>query len=264
MTTHISHTIRAAGDQAKLWASLLLFAVFGLTWSVVAIPAYLLLPRQLGSRFGRLGFNRLTWLYASWLSFIGAYRLDLSAMDALRHGPAVILEPNHPSMIDAVLILSAHPRMVCVMKSVLKNNVILGSGARLARYITNYPPRRMVLDAVAELQRGQSLLLFPEGTRTISAPVNSFNTSAGLIAKRARVAVQTLIVETDSPFLSKGWSPFRRPVLPITCRIRLGRRFDPPEDVRAFDALLEAYFRTELAAAPQNAWLNERHPHTPG
>lgn len=256
--------IRAVRDQAKLWASLLLFAVFGLTWSVVAIPAYVLLPRQLGSRIGRLGFNRLTWLYVSWLALIGAYRFDLSAMDALRSGPAVILAPNHPSMLDAVLILSAHPRMVCVMKSVLKNNLILGSGARLARYISNYPPRRMVLDAVAELRRGQSLLLFPEGTRTISAPVNSFTTSAGLIAKRARVAVQTLMVETDSPFLSKGWSPFRCPVLPITCRIRLGRSFDPPEDVRAFDALVEAYFRAELAAALQNAWLNERRPHTPG
>ena len=251
------------GDQVKLWASLLLFAMFGLTWSVVAIPAYLLLPRQLGSRIGRLGFNRLTWLYVSWLALIGAYRLDLSAMDALRRGPAVILAPNHPSMIDAVLILSAHPRIVCVMKSVLKKNVILGSGARLARYISNHPPRRMVLDAVVELQRGQSLLLFPEGTRTISAPVNSFTTSAGLIAKRAKVAVQTLIVETDSPFLSKGWSPFHRPVLPITYRIRLGRRFDPPENVRAFDELLEAYFRTELAGALQNIWLNEHHSHTP-
>ena len=129
----MSHAIRAVGDQAKLWASLLLFAAFGLTWSVVAIPAYMLLPRQLGTRIGRLGFNRLTWLYVSWLALIGAYRLDLSAMDALRRGPAVILAPNHPSMIDAVLILSAHPRMVCVMKSVLKNNVILGSGARLAQ-----------------------------------------------------------------------------------------------------------------------------------
>ena len=150
------------------------------------------------------------------------------------------------------------------MKSELKNNLILGSGARLARHICNHPPRRMVLEAVAELQRGQSLLLFPEGTRTISAPVNSFTTSAGLIAKRAKVAVQTLIVETDSPFLSKGWSPFHRPVLPITFRIRLGRRFDPPENVRAFDELLEAYFRAELADALQNAWLGERYPHTPG
>jgi 1-acyl-sn-glycerol-3-phosphate acyltransferase len=156
--------------------------------------------------------------------------------------------------------MTCHPHIVCVMKAQIMNNVLLGSGARLARYICNHPPRRMVLDAVAELQRGESLLLFPEGTRTIRAPVNAFTTSAGLIAKRARVPVQTLIVETDSPYLGKGWSPFRRPRLPIVFRIRLGRRFEPPVDVRAFDASLELYFRAQLAASLQNEWLNARHP----
>lgn len=223
-----------------------MFAVLGLAWSVVAIPSYLLLPRELGARLGRRGFTRVGGLYVLCLRLLGSYRLDLSELDTLKNGPAMILTPNHPTMIDAVLVVTRHPRIVCVMKSQIMNNVVLGAGARLARYIRNQPPRRMVLDAVAELQRGESLLLFPEGTRTSKPPVNPFNTSAGLIAKRARVPVQTLIVETDSPYLGKGWSPFRRPAMPIMFRIRLGKRFDPPEDVRAFDAALEAYFRTEL------------------
>jgi len=260
----LRRTLKSAGDLAKFWASLLLFAVLGLIWSVVAIPAYLLLPRRLGARIGRLGFNRLSRLYVSWLALVNAYRLDLRGLDALAAGPAVILAPNHPSMIDAVLIMTCHPHIVCVMKAKIMNNVLLGSGARLARYISNHPPRRMVLDAVAELQCGESLLLFPEGTRTSSAPVNSFTTSAGLIAKRARAPVQTLIVETDSPYLGKGWSPFQRPVLPITFRIRLGRRFEPPEDVRAFDTALEVYFRAELDNSLQNEWLNARYPPRPG
>jgi 1-acyl-sn-glycerol-3-phosphate acyltransferase len=260
----MSGTLKSAGDLLKFWASLLLFAVLGLIWSVVAIPAYLLLPRRLGARIGRLGFNRLSRLYVSWLSLVDAYRFDLRALDELAAAPAAVLAPNHPSMIDAVLIMTCHPHVVCVMKAKIMNNVLLGSGARLARYISNHPPRRMVLDAVAELQRGESLLLFPEGTRTSSAPVNAFTTSAGLIAKRARVPVQALIVETDSPYLGKGWSPFRRPALPIVFRIRLGRRFEPPDDVRAFDAALEVYFRTELAASFQNEWLRARFPQRPG
>jgi 1-acyl-sn-glycerol-3-phosphate acyltransferase len=250
--------LKLAVDVPKFWVSLGLFAVLGLVWSVVAIPAYLLLPRELGARLGRSGFTRMSALYALGLRLLGAYRLDLRELDSLKSGPAMILTPNHPSMIDAVLVVTRHPRIVCVMKSQIMNNVVLGAGARLARYIRNHPPRRMVLDAVAELQRGNSLLLFPEGTRTSVPPVNSFTTSAGLIAKRAKVAVQTLIVETDSPYLGKGWSPFRRPAMPIMFRIRLGKRFDPPEDVRAFDAALEAYFRVELANAAQNEWLNAR------
>jgi len=254
----VRRILKLAVDVPKFWLSLVLFAVIGLSWSVVAIPAFLLLPRQMGARLGRRGFMCVGALYAGCLRLLGAYRLDLSELDSLKGGPAMILTPNHPSMIDAVLVVTRHPRIVCVMKSQIMNNIVLGAGARLARYIRNQPPRRMVLDAVAELQRGESLLLFPEGTRTTIPPVNPFNTSAGLIAKRAKVAVQTLLVETDSPYLGKGWSPFRRPVMPILFRIRLGRRFDPPEDVRAFDVALEAYFRSELANAMQNEWLDAR------
>jgi len=253
--------LKIVADGLRFWVSLALFAVLALIWSVVAIPGYLILPRGWGARVGRLGYCRLSGLYVWWIGLVDAYRVDLHELDSLKSGGAVILAPNHPSMIDAVLVLSVHPRIVCVMKSKLMKNVLLGSGARLARYIRNQPPRRMVLDAVAELQSGESLLLFPEGTRTTNAPVNAFNTSAGLIAKRASVPVQTLLVETDSPYLSKGWSPFRRIVFPITFRIRLGQRFEPPVDVRAFDAALETYFRSELEKSPQNAWLNARFRH---
>ena len=70
--------------------------------------------------------------------------------------------------------------------------------------------------------------------------------------------MQTLIIEADSRYASKGWSLFRPPAFPITCRVRLGRRFDPPADVRHFTVGLEAYLRETLTEAPQNQWLAER------
>jgi 1-acyl-sn-glycerol-3-phosphate acyltransferase len=186
---------------------------------------------------------------------VRAYRLDLSAIDALRGGPACILAPNHPCMIDALLILTRHPNIVCVMKKEVLKNVFLGSGARLARYVCNEPPLQLIREAVADLQRGGMLLLFPEGTRSIQAPVNALKGSIGVIAKQAAVPVQTLIIETDSPYLGKGWPLLRRPPLPITYRVRLGRRFEPPEDVRTFMAQLEAYYHDELAGSLQSKWL---------
>jgi 1-acyl-sn-glycerol-3-phosphate acyltransferase len=186
-----------------------------------------------------------------------AYRLDLTAIDVLRDGPALILAPNHPCMIDALLILTRHPNLACVMKSDVLGNVFLGSGARLARYICNDSPVQMIREAVADLQRGGVLLLFPEGTRSIQAPLNALKASIGVIAKQAAVPVQTLIIETDSPYLSKGWPLLRRPRLPITYRVRLGRRFEPPADVRAFMAELDSHYRDELSGALQCGWLGE-------
>ena len=113
----------------------------------------------------------------------------------------------------------------------------------------------MVKESVAHLRRGGVLLLFPEGTRTIHSPINPLVGSVGLIAKYANVPVQTLVIETDSPYLSKGWPLFRRPSLPITYRVRLGRRFDAPTDVAAFTEELDLYYRRELEGALQSRWL---------
>jgi 1-acyl-sn-glycerol-3-phosphate acyltransferase len=216
---------------------------------------YLLLPRQYGTAAGRLGIMAGFRVYTGWLSLVGAYRLDLQAIDALRGGPPVILAPNHPCMIDALLILTRHPNLACVMKREVLKNVFLGSGARLARYVCNEPPLHMIREAVADLRRGGVLLLFPEGTRSTQAPINVLKTSIGVIAKQAAVPVQTLIIETDSPYVGKGWSLLRRPALPITYRARLGRRFDPPADVRTFMVELEAYFNDALAGSLQVQWL---------
>jgi 1-acyl-sn-glycerol-3-phosphate acyltransferase len=138
-----------------------------------------------------------------------------------------------------------------VMKADLMRNVFLGAGARLAGYVPNESSRQLIRESVAHLKRGCLLLLFPEGTRTTRLPINSLVGSVGLIAEHAAVPVQTLVIEADSPFLSKGWPLFRRPDLPIVYKVRLGARFEPPQDVLAFTGALEEYYRNELEGALQ-------------
>jgi 1-acyl-sn-glycerol-3-phosphate acyltransferase len=242
-------------EYFALYSSLTLLGIICLTWSLFALPLYFVLPRRLGTAVGRHGITYGFRLYAWVLSITRTYRLDLRAIDTLRGGPPLILAPNHPALIDALLILTRHPNLVCVMKSQLMNNVFLGSGSRLARYVRNDSSRQMVKESVAHLQHGGVLLLFPEGTRTTRLPINALVGSVGLIAKHAHVPVQTLIIETDSPFLSKGWPLFKRPQLPIVYRVRLGKRFDPPTDVAAFTAQLDQYYREALQGALQSRWL---------
>jgi 1-acyl-sn-glycerol-3-phosphate acyltransferase len=242
-------------EYFALYSSLALLGVICLTWSVFALPLYFVLPRRTGTAVGRRGIMTGFRLYAWSLSITRTYRLDLRAIDSLKDGPAVILAPNHPCLIDALLILTRHPNIVCVMKSALMKNVFLGSGSRLARYVRNDSSRQMIKESVAHLRDGGVLLLFPEGTRTTRAPINALVGSVGLIAKHANAPVQTLVIETDSPYLSKGWPLFRRPTLPITYKVRLGKRFDPPADVSAFTAELDRYYRHELEGALQSRWL---------
>jgi 1-acyl-sn-glycerol-3-phosphate acyltransferase len=242
-------------EYFALYSSLTLLGLICLTWSVFALPLYFILPTRLGTQIGRRGIMGGFRLYSWSLSFTGTYRLDLRAIDSLRDGPPLILAPNHPNLIDALLILTRHPNLVCVMKSELMRNAFLGAGSRLARYVRNDSSRHMVKESVAHLRAGGVLLLFPEGTRTTRWPINPLVGSVGLIAKHANVPVQTLVIETDSPYLSKGWPLFKRPELPITYRVRLGKRFDPPSDVAAFTEELDCYYRDALEGALQSRWL---------
>jgi 1-acyl-sn-glycerol-3-phosphate acyltransferase len=151
------------------------------------------------------------------------------------------------------MVISRLPNVACVLKADLMDNVFLGAGARLARYICNRPVRRMLRQAMHDFDSGSHLLLFPEGTRTALTSVNRLKGSIGLIACHARVPVQTILIETDSAYLGKGWPLFRKPPMPIHYRLRLGRRFAPPQQAQHFMQELQHYFAHELLPQSSHA-----------
>lgn len=91
--------------------------------------------------------------------------------------------------------------------------------------------------------------MFPEGTRTVAAPVNPLKASFALVAREAGVPIQTILFETNSTFLAKGRSILRKPEFPIVYRARLGQRFNVTGDPRETVAAIDAYFRRELKSA---------------
>ncbi|MFD0912682.1 lysophospholipid acyltransferase family protein [Methylophilus luteus] len=246
LTHPISSMLGRLYDYFVLYAGLIWLGFLSLCWTLVASLLYPLLPERKGLYLGRYVIMISFRLYLASLSSSQRCSFDLSELDALRNDEPLIIAPNHPCLLDAVMIISRLPNIACVMKSELMNNVFLGAGARLARYIRNEPIRQMVMQATRDFKTGSHLLLFPEGTRTVQQPVNALKGSIALIAQKAKVPVQTVIIETDSPFLSKGWSLFRKPAMPISYRVRLGKRFSPPENTHRFMEELEQYFRDVL------------------
>jgi 1-acyl-sn-glycerol-3-phosphate acyltransferase len=225
-----------------LQALLLGLGLGSLLWNAVALLLLPLMGRERGLAFGRAAISRGYAGFWRAAAASGLLRMDARALDVLADEPGLIVVANHPSMLDAVMLVARLPRSACVMKASLARNPFLGAGARLARYIRNDSAYGLVRLAVADLRRGGQLVLFPEGTRTTRWPVNRFHSAVGLIARRAGAPVQAVFIDTDSPYLGKGWPLWRLPPLPIVFSVRLGRRFAPPEDAAAFQAELEAYF----------------------
>lgn len=243
-------SVKAILEYSALGAGMGLLALMCVLWSPIAFALGALLPESLGRRIGRRTITLAFRLYLYLLSRWGMLRVDLRELDALRAEPPLIIAPNHPGLLDAVLVLSRLSAVGCIVRTDRLHHPLLGPGARLAGYIPNHPQLGMIKHAIAELCTGSHLLLFPEGTRTTRRPVNAFRNSPALIARQAGAAIQTVLIETDSHFLGKHWPWYRRPSLPIVIRVRLGQRFAPSREVRTLTGQLEEYFLNELGASP--------------
>lgn len=235
-------TLRHCREYIALDLALFLLGAGCLAWSAAALPLTVLLPRELGLRIGRRGISVGFRLYLWAVEMLGACRFNLADIDCLRGAGPLVIAPNHPSLLDALMILSRLPDTVCILKAGLIDNVFMGAGARLAGYIRNDWFVGVIKCALQELADGYHLLVFPEGTRSAGDSLLEFKGSAALIACRAKVPVQTLIIEADSRFLGKGWPLYRRPDMPVNFRIRLGERFEPGDDPQALNQRLQQYF----------------------
>ena len=124
-----------AWDAFLLAFGALLLALMCLAWALAALVLLPFVPARAGRRIGRFGamYGFRAWL--SVMEWLGAFRLDLSALDELRGAGPLVLAPNHPSLLDAVFIVSRLPDAVCVMKGSLLRNFLLSPAARLARLI---------------------------------------------------------------------------------------------------------------------------------
>jgi 1-acyl-sn-glycerol-3-phosphate acyltransferase len=189
---------------------------------------------------------------AAWAAVMektGVYHVDFDPRDVatLRALRGAVIAPNHPCLLDATLFLARLPHLTCLMKRSILDNPFMGASSRLSGYLRNDHGAEFIRQGRDALLAGENLLIFPEGTRTVQAPVNPFKKGFALIAALAGAPVQTVFISMPVLFLGKRWPLWRIPVLPVRITVRLGRQFRAGEGrTKEFAAELEAYFRAQL------------------
>ena len=207
------------------WA---LFAAVGLSLNFVS--ALLLLSRH-RERHGPAVRSAMRRLFSAWCAWLHATRLIYVRFhgftpDALS-GPAVYIA-NHPGLLDATFILARLPDAICIFKPAIMRNPVLGPAARMAGYVAGDTGVDLIRDVASRVAAGNSLLIFPEGTRTVPGRVlNPLKPGFALIASRARAPVRVIIVRSPPDLVPKGWSWWRAPQFPSHVEITLLSELEP-------------------------------------
>src|SRR5882757_9273121 len=107
-------------------------------------------------------------------------------------------------MLDAVVLLSVVPNTVCIVRAALIDNLCLGGAAKLSGFVANDGGPVLIRQGVEKIERGENLLIFPEGTRTHPGALNSFKKGFALIAAKTGAPIQTIFIEREAEYLAKG------------------------------------------------------------
>jgi 1-acyl-sn-glycerol-3-phosphate acyltransferase len=248
------------GDYLRQVTCVVSFFAIGLMIS----PVCAVLSRCFGTRIpSSTGQTIIRGLFKGWLWFsgrIGVFQIEFPDAEKLQHLRGTVLAPNHPSLIDAVILLSIVPHTVCIMRADLIESPFLGGAARLARFVPNDKGPALIRQGMEKLQAGENLLIFPEGTRTSTLAINPFKKGFALIAKKTGASIQTVLIERRGRHLSKGFSLFSPGKLPFQFRLRLGQLVqpDPGESPQQLAARLEDYFRDRLENTGEDLLIRDR------
>ncbi|MBU4005430.1 MAG: 1-acyl-sn-glycerol-3-phosphate acyltransferase, partial [Gammaproteobacteria bacterium] len=116
-------------DYLVMYLGLAWLGILCLAWTPVALVIYPLLSERRGRALGRYAIMAVFRLYLASLGASRRFSFDLAALDALRDEPALIIAPNHPCLLDAVMVISRLPNVACVLKADLMSNIFLGAGS---------------------------------------------------------------------------------------------------------------------------------------
>lgn len=247
----------------RLFSTALGFTVFGvggLIISIIVSPLIFLLiwdpdSRQRTTRH-MVGYLFIVFLWV--IKGMGVLSYRVTGIENVRHGDNKLIIANHPTLIDVIFLVSLFPMVDCVVKEAVFKNPFMRGIVKPARYISGGHPGKMISTCVDSLKSGSSLLLFPEGTRSVSGQPLHFKLGASSIAIRSEAEFLPIIIRCNQPgYLAKGepWYkvPPEKPFLsihiqdPVTIDQLISADLNPRESIRALNESLTRRFEEELS-----------------
>ena len=246
--------IKYCWEWFLLFLGLVYWAVTSLFISLTGVVLAPLLPQKYALMCGRFLLKKDFQFFIFLLKISGLLILEDEQLKTLatRKG-AMIVAPNHIALWDVVFVVAQIPNLICVMKGSILRNPFLGGAARLAGYIPINSITQMLRLAKEQLNIGEQLLMFPEGTRTKTDALwlNSLKGGVALLAKQTKAPVIPVFIRSNTRFYEKGWPLYKKPEFPLRISITVGEpiALEEGESVQAFAQRLEHIYISELSSS---------------
>jgi 1-acyl-sn-glycerol-3-phosphate acyltransferase len=185
---------------------------------------------------------------------MGVLTYDIDNYEDLNR-PGQLILANHPSLLDVVFLIAAIRQADCVVKNSLLSNPFM-SPIKMAGYIANEDPEKVIIQAAESLKRGNSLIIFPEGTRTTPNKAITMKRGSANIALQATCNITPVIITCKPTTLTKQhkWYhiPDKRFHVSLLSKSQLNIDIFRQEPIKTVAArklthFLEKYFTEELA-----------------
>lgn len=247
--------------EYRRFATGLAFLVFmtgGMIFGVFLLPLMLILPKRACKGPALRLMSGSFRFFTVFVRVLGLLRkLEIVGQIPNSDDRPVIFVANHPTLVDAVLLLATLKKCNCVVKQDLYHHPFLGGFVRKSGLIPNEFGPDLLNRIEKEFEEGYALMMFPEGTRSPKDGVRPFKRGAAQIALRTGAAIVPVLLDCNPPTLHKGdkWYQIAKRAVhyrieffePLVMERAVLEKKNMPLQVRALTKQLEAFFEQKIA-----------------
>lgn len=155
-------------------------------------------------------FQIAAHLWSRMLAFLSGVRVKVSGLENIPKDTGLILAANHQGAADILLVLAFLPvRFRFAIKKELFKIPIFGWYLRRAGYFSI--DRKLILSAYRTVETiidiikdGESVLIFPEGTRTRTGELGKFKRGSLLAALKSGAPIMPIAISGSFNIMKKG------------------------------------------------------------
>ncbi len=201
--------------------SFMLFGIGGALLSVVLYTVSHLIPMSSDRKlaFIRGAISKTFSIYLLFLRLCGLLSYEIHGREYIKPGGQLIIA-NHPSLLDVAFLISLIKQADCVVKASLWRTPLTRGPVSTAKYIRN-DSKQLIQDCVQSLHQGNSLVVFPEGTRTQPGEPLKFHRGVANVALMAEKDITPITINCEPATLLKNQKWYQIPRRPPHYTIRI-------------------------------------------